>query len=401
MAFGIVNSRVYSNPYQKLLYRSIGSRYRIASGSIATSVGQLNRLGKSIHHIHWEEALFSKCESASQAGKLRRNYVAQLKRYVDLGGKVVWTIHNIKPHEWRFTGTFLSLRKDLAALSSLILVHSQHAASMLQAQIGAADMSKVRVLAHPTYFDVYEPAEKTIELAGQPPAHPRTLLYFGLVRAYKGIPEMLRKLPHEFMVKHDLALRICGHPMRAESFLDDLLAQCDARPEIECRLESIPTPEVADLLRSCAGLILPYHKVLTSGVAVLSLTLGVPTVAPKTPAMEELFPESSHHLLFNPRSSNDLRRAVLALANMSPEMRMRISQDYLERAQACHPRIISRRLGAIYDKLLGIKPNKKPAAGGNAKPAAQIAAPPAAVSQGADALQGERLQSQPKSQLQP
>src|SRR5690606_772942 len=109
---------------------------------------------RSLYHIHWEESIFSKCTTVAQAIKVRRRYVEDLRRYISFGGKVVWTLHNIKPHEWRFVQTLLSLRRDLAALSHCILVHNQSALEILQTQTALADLSKVTLLPHPTYFDI-------------------------------------------------------------------------------------------------------------------------------------------------------------------------------------------------------------------------------------------------------
>ncbi|CAM4334874.1 Glycosyl transferase family 1 domain-containing protein [Bordetella tumbae] len=354
MKIEVINSQVYGNPYQKLLYTAIDARYQIVSGTLSKAIKRQQATECSIYHIHWEESLFSRCTTVAQAARVRREYVKQLRDYIAIGGKVVWTLHNIKPHEWRFVRTLLSLRKDIAELSHRILVHNQTALSVLQEQTGLVDLSKVTVLPHPAYFDVYESVDRTIERAGRPAANPRTLLCFGLVRAYKGIPDLLRKLPQDFMVQHQLALHICGKPLRADSFLNDLLAQGSERPEITYTLTSIPVEEVAELFRSNAGLILPYHRVLTSGVAVLALTLGVPTIAPNTPAMRELFPESSHHLLFEPRSPKDLRRAVVALADMPGEIREQIAEDYIQQALLYHPQRVSGALGAIYDELIGL-----------------------------------------------
>lgn len=355
MRIEVVNSQVYdSNPYQRLLYKAINARYQITHGSIDKAIARLEQTGRSIYHIHWEDSRFAKCRTVQHAIAIRQTYIEKLKRYVELGGKVVWTLHNIKPHEWRFEQTFLGLRKDLAALSHRILVHNQSALCVLQEQTGLTDLEKVRVLPHPAYCDIYEPVEQTIARAGKRPIYSRSLLYFGLVRAYKGIPGLIRKMPSEFMAQHQLALHVCGEPVRADAFLDDLLAETRDRPEITYRLESIPVEQVADLLRSHAGLVIPYHKVLTSGVTVLSLTLGVPTVAPNTSAMKELYPQSAHHLLFNHRSAKDFRRAVLALMDMSTDERARIVQDYLKHAQSYHPMIISKMLGDIYNDVLGL-----------------------------------------------
>lgn len=349
----VVNSRVYSNPYQKLLYSAIGHRYRIVPGSVNKAIAQHRAMKRSLYHIHWEESLFAKCTAVAEAMRLRQEYIARLRHYVGMGGKVVWTLHNIKPHEGKFVQTLFTLRKELASLSHRILVHNEAALETLKHQTGLTDLSKVTVLPHPTYFDIYEPSAQSQKLAGKMPVYARTLLHFGMVRAYKGIPDLVRKLAPEFMAQHRLALHICGQPHRADSFLDNLLSQTEGRSEIKYSLDAVPTEAVANLLRSHAGLIIPYHNVLTSGVAVLSLTLGVPTIAPNTLSMRELYPKSSHHLLFNPRSPKDLRRAVLELVDMSAHVRKRIAQDYMKQAFEVRPSIISNALGAIYDELLG------------------------------------------------
>jgi len=356
MTIKVINSQIYGNPYQKLLYTSIESRYQIASGSLNDAITQQRLCKRSLYHIHWEESLFARCSTTARATRVRREYVEKLKQYIALGGKVVWTLHNVKPHEWRFVQTLISLRKELAMLSHCILLHNQTALSTLQAQTGIPSLPRARILPHPTYFDVYEPADRTISLAGRVPIHSRTLLHFGLIRAYKGIPELIQKLPEEFMTANQLALHVYGKPVRADSFLNDLLTQTQNRPDIKYSLDSAPVEEVAELLRSHAGLLVPYHKVLTSGVAILGLTFGVPVIAPDTSAMRELFPQSSYALLFNPRSAKDLRRAILTLANMSAETRMQISQDYIKQALAIRPELISKELGDIYDELLGLTP---------------------------------------------
>lgn len=355
----VLNLNVYSNPYQTLLYSAIANKYELCRGSIDAAITQQILTKRSIYHVHWEESLFARCGKVAKAVKIRKDFIAKLRRYVALGGKVVWTVHNVKPHEWRFVQTFITLRRELSVLSHRILVHNHAARVLIQEQTGLDDLSKVLIVPHPAYFDCYEPQDKTLACAATPVAHPRTLLYFGFVRAYKGIPQLVKKLSPEFMARHGLALHICGEPMRADSFLTDLVAATSDRAEITLQLSKVPGEELADLLRSYAGVVIPYHKVVSSGVAVLALTLGVPTVAPDTEAMRELFPESSHQLLFNPRSVMDFRRAVLALMEMSPDCRSRIAQDYIEAALKISPQKVSAMLGEIYDELLSVSANSQ------------------------------------------
>jgi beta-1,4-mannosyltransferase len=351
----IINSTVYDNPYQQLLYSSISEKYAFKKGSVDQLIQLRLENSAPIYHIQWEDSVFARCKTVSEAFKARKIYIEKLRHYIQLGGKVVWTIHNIKPHEWRYVKNFFSLRKDLVDLSHQIIVHNSYAILELQKQTNITDLSKISVIPHPSYFNIYESLEETCLSIDQQPLKPRTLLFFGLIKAYKGIPTLLRAFSKEYTHKHQLKLHVCGRPVRAEPVVAELLQTSHDRQEITCRLEAIPTDEVAKLFRQHAGLVIPYHKVLTSGVAHLALSLGTPTVAPKTPQMQELFPSSSHNLLYNPNSLNDFRRAVLELVEMGATERKKITKDSIDLAKESHPDKISRKLGMIYDSLIEMK----------------------------------------------
>jgi glycosyltransferase involved in cell wall biosynthesis len=351
MPTDILNSRVYSNPYQSLLYTAIRDRYCLEAGTPQRALARQKKRKCPIYHIHWEEAWLSGCESPADAGQARRQYVSRLRRYIAAGGRVVWTFHNSHPHECRFQRTIQGLREDIISLAERILVHNMAAHDFLRASYGLTDSNKVRILRHPSYLGTYEPVNNTVRHAGLAPLHKRRLLCFGHVRPYKKLPKLLDSLPETFMQAHGLSLQILGKPVRADTLVAELHELTAQRPEIQLQFDSVPTAEVAQVIRSFAGLIVPYHEVVTSGVAVLGLTLGVPTIAPDIPAMRELFPKETHHLLYKPRSIKDLQRAVLDLANMSDTQRRQLAWEYLQQAFSFHPRLISGQLGAIYDEL--------------------------------------------------
>ncbi|MVW73286.1 glycosyltransferase [Bordetella sp. 15P40C-2] len=352
MSTQILNSRIYSNPYQQLLYSSIRERYRPVAGTSHKALARPRSL--PIFHIHWEETLFAKCENRAQALAKSKEYIQRLEQYKAVGGKIVWTLHNAFPHECPYPTLINSLRRKLARVADRILVHNMASANFLLSNCALDSLETVTILAHPAYFDVYEPTERSIECAGMPTTS-KTILCFGFVRQYKNLIELLDKLPSRFLVPNELKLRFVGKPVRANTLVETLASYAQARPELTLTFEATPNHAVADLLRSHLGLLLPYHKIITSGVAVLGLTLGVPTVAPNIPAMRELFPPSTHHLLYNPRSSKDLQRAILELAHSSHAARREIADAYLHRAFADHPKLISLRLGKIYDDLLNLK----------------------------------------------
>jgi|GEM_PF-2589168 len=355
MKLEIINPVIYTNPYQRLLFCDISNRYLLTKGSIHDAISKIKAGKKNIYHIHWEESLFKNVTCTTQAKIDIEAYVLKLKYYNSLGGKILWTVHNIKPHDINpaFDPLFLILRKNIAALSQRIIVHNNATIEMLRDQIDLLKFSrKIKIIPHPSYTGIYEKSETTNALAINNPNNSRKLIYFGYIRPYKGLSKLIDFLSADFMLEHELSMGIFGKPIGDEESQKDLENKIASRSEITHSLDIVPNDRLPDILRSGAGIIIPYHKVVSSGVANLALTLGIPAIAPNTPAMRELFPEIAHHLLFIPDSEVDLKRAVLALLNLNKKDRSSIAQSYLEKASKYNARTISRMLGKIYDQIL-------------------------------------------------
>lgn len=348
----VVNSTVFSNPYQTLLYSAIQARYELAKGTPEEALDILKRDGRGIFHIQWEESSLIHCDTRYTARRARERYIRQLEEYRTAGGKIIWTVHNLMPHELKYTDTFMTFRRQLASIADRILVHNSYSIEVLERQAGLMDRDKIRVLPHPSYLGVYEPIERTLAQEKNKPLNPDALLFFGKVRTYKGVSNMLRNLPQSFTDQHGIKLHIRGQPLRAESEEREIKAQIQSRTDLVCNLRRVPSSDIAALFRSVGAIVLPYTRFLTSGVAVLGLTLGVPVVAPDTSQMRELFPAAAHDLLFNPRSVLDFRRSVLGAVRLSAARRALIAKQSLLRAQDSSAQAISLRLGSIYDEVL-------------------------------------------------
>lgn len=350
----VLNFTVYhSNPYQKLLNCRISPHYHFRKGDIEDSLKQLREAGRCIQHIHWEESLFSGCSSEPEARQRMQEFCARLREFVLHGGKVVWTVHNLVPHEMPYIECFTKLRKNLGTLAHRILVHDNHSGDLIRRQADISSVTdKLIVLPHPAYFGVYEPEQKTRDMACKSPELPRTLLHFGMVRAYKQLPVLLNLLSPEFMWRNRLRLNIVGKPHRADGFFRQLRDTCLKRAELGCQFRHVRNADVGSLFRSHAGVIISSNG-LTSGVAVLALTFGIPVIAPDTPTMRELYPLDCHFLLYRMNSANDLQAAILRLMQLPPESRARVSASYMEQALRFHPAAVSLRLRGIYDELCG------------------------------------------------
>jgi glycosyltransferase involved in cell wall biosynthesis len=303
---------------------------------------------KQIFHVHWEEHCLRPCPTAAEARSAKDYFVKRTRYFQKLGGKVLWTVHNLMPHELEHVDIFLGLRQELADIADHILVHNLEAINVLADQI-TFDSRKIRYLPHASYQGVY-PAPTEAD-AGVKPS-PRTLLAFGKVRRYKGFDTLLDLLPPAFMKSNKLSLKIVGQPLETETFGEELTARAAGRKDVTLDFRVVPDDEVSALLTSAGCVVLPYERFLTSGVALLCLSAGALVVAPAAPSMKELLPPSCHRLLYKAGDIVDIQRAVLECVTLTDEERNAMVQDSLSRANYLRPERISRQLGEIYDRLL-------------------------------------------------
>lgn len=340
--------------YIPLLHRHIADRYPPVIGAAADPGRALQalRAGEDVLlHIHWEEFVLGKATSAGVARARALLFTEQLRAFRRAGGRLFWTIHNLLPHRVPHVAEFLALRRFLADRAERILVHSASAIPLLQAQVDLP-LDRVTVLPHPAYTDVYEPAAVTEACTGS--AADRSLLLFGSVRKQKNIGGFIDLLPPEFLAARGAQIRVSGADTEAEA--EQIRASQAHRQDVIWDLRYVPMEESPALIRGAACTVLPYESFLTSGVALLVLSLGGLLVAADAPQFRELLPQDNHRFLYRPGDAQDLQRVVDLVLGLSAAERAQACRANLAAAQAHAPDIIGRRLAACYDALPGRAP---------------------------------------------
>jgi glycosyltransferase involved in cell wall biosynthesis len=344
----VINFTLYrDNPYTRLMYSALENEFEPVRGTVDDALALLEAGEAQLFHISWEEHLVRKSSTAVEAEFLVDYFIAKLKKYRLLGGKVVWTVHNERPHELEFVEAFLKLRSQIAANVDRIIVHSTEAVAVLNRQV-QLDHGLIFLIPHPSYLGEYEP---------QPSEAPRwkrptdpLALSFGMVRKYKGYTSFL-----ETVEAHNhcgFRVRIVGAPVATETYGDELHARFSKNPKIEFDFRQVPANELAATVRAASCLVLPYERFLTSGVALLGLTLGLPVVAPDSPQMRESLPRENHPLLFEPGNGADLIRAINQAVGLDDSEFQKLVESHFHRALYCSPRNVSRRLGTLFRGLV-------------------------------------------------
>jgi glycosyltransferase involved in cell wall biosynthesis len=345
----VINCTLYrDNPYQAMLYAPLAGRYAAIRGSVEDALEARRRDPRALLHVHWEEHILRGHPTSAEARIAVDYFIRTLHSYRREGGRLAWTIHNGHPHEQEHVDLFLQLRSALAELADRILVHNTEAINVLSDQV-ALDRAKVFYLPHPSYLGVYE---SEAELAQALPVLPgNSLLMFGKLRRYKAIERLLEELPPEHLAPHGATIEIRGEPLAGDDYLPELRTRFAERRDIIWDVRRIPDGEVPGLLRGARAVVLPYERFLTSGVALLCLSLGVPLIGPRTRPLEEVVPAAAQSLLFDPGVPGELARAVDVAFALPPEQYLALREACIDRARHFHPQRIGRLLRQVYAEL--------------------------------------------------
>ncbi len=161
-------------------------------------------------------------------------------------------------------------RRAFGAMDATI-AHSEHGARRLREVVGL-DPARVHTIHHGAFdYLTRLPEEKPLpaELRG---ADGPVILFFGLLRPYKGVDTLLRA----FRRVRGAELWIVGNPRMDLAPLRDLASEAPGRVRFLPRF--VEDAEIPALMRSADVLALPYRDVEHSGVLYAALAFGKPLV---------------------------------------------------------------------------------------------------------------------------
>jgi glycosyltransferase involved in cell wall biosynthesis len=166
-------------------------------------------------------------------------WVARLRR----SRPVVLTAHNVLPHSGEADA---EERRRLYSAFDRVVVHTRSGEKLL-ASFGVPP-ERVAYIPHGT-FDA--PPGTPIR-----PPRGRTLLFFGLIRRYKGLDVLVRALPDI----RDARLVIAGDPLDSVEPVQRQARELGVADRIEWRLGYLPAEEVASHMRQATVTVFPYRS---------------------------------------------------------------------------------------------------------------------------------------------
>ncbi len=250
------------------------------------------------------------------------------------GPRAVVICHNVLPHESRPADkqlTRLLLRRAGAALT-----HSAEEAARARALAPGALISTARMPPHlpaaapPAELNGHAGAASMPGRALVPDSTPCRLLFFGIVRPYKGLDVLLRAMAR---APRSVVLTVAGEFWgKAEDETRALIRQLGLDGRVTLRPGYVPADQIPGLFARTDVLVLPYRSATSSQNAWLAFEHGVPVVATRAGTLAEPVRDGVDGIVCEPEDEDDLLRALVRISGPGEVDRLRSA------VQAADPR---------------------------------------------------------------
>jgi glycosyltransferase involved in cell wall biosynthesis len=273
------------NPYIARLHEALerrGVRFVAPELGLTPRFAANARGRVDVVHLHWLEYIVrvagTNLESMARTHVRVARYALALRMLRANGIRIVWTVHNRRPHERPFPWLDEPLFRYTARMSDALVLHTPTAARYVATDLQRA--IPAWIAPHPHYRGAY-PAD------GRPRAEQRAAygldpssfvyLMFGQVRDYKRIPEAVRAFRE--LPDRDANLIVAGAP-RDDAAVAEIRAAAAGDERVTTLLRHVPDEEVSTLFELADAAVLNQREIFTSGALLLALSYGLPVVAP-------------------------------------------------------------------------------------------------------------------------
>jgi glycosyltransferase involved in cell wall biosynthesis len=213
--------------------------------------------------------------------------------------RTVLTAHDVVPRRPGQDDAWLRILHTV----DRVVVHSSRAVQQLT-ELGVPAERLARI-AHPIFE---APAGAVLD-----PPSGGTLLFFGLLRAYKGLDVLLEAMPAVLEQVPDARLVVAGDPVDPVAPLREQASRLGLDRHVEWRLRYLSDDEIASLLGASAAVVLPYRQLDSSGALATAIGYGRPAVVTDVGSLGDVVGEHGAGLVVPPGDPGALAEACVRL----------------------------------------------------------------------------------------
>lgn len=307
--FSLIFSPNYQgNSYQANLYHSAQSfGYKITPIHTPTVDSVLGIAARNwrrlVFHQHWLRDIYWEANTYEEGVCSIDRHMGLLLALKANGAIICWTLHNLIDHDP--TNLQRSLCdyaiKRIINVSTCIFSHTKGSERILSDYCNYDLSKKTVVLEHPLYDSLRAAGTVPKEINTSTLKGKRVFLSMGMLRPYKGIPDLLTafeafmsripvRMTHLIVAGQISDVKIKQKLLQINGSLLDSITIIDRK---------LTDQEMVGLINISDVSVTPYKKILTSGSFFLSSTFGLPTIAPTIGAFPEIIEDKITGFLYD------------------------------------------------------------------------------------------------------
>jgi beta-1,4-mannosyltransferase len=256
------------NPYMFQLFKSLESHPNITYLQFSWRTALTGKV--DVFHSHWPEVKIAG-PSWFIRWKRRLAFRWMMRRFERRKTAVVQTMHNLTPHENQSAITEKLVRKfrTLEHMRIAINPTTPHDAG-----------APIETILHGHSTDWFSQYPKQT-------AEPGRVAYFGLIREYKGVLDLVRTF---IETTEPLTLSISGNP-NTEELAHEISSLANTDERIDVTFGYVDEPDLVEAITRATLIVLPYRELHNSGAALTALSLNRPVLVPRNESTDALAAE--------------------------------------------------------------------------------------------------------------
>ncbi len=298
----------YSTQYPKFLFPG-KTQYKV----IADESPKSERLLSSVNLFSWNKTANKITEFQPDIVVMHywmpffapalRKVSLSLKK--DIDAKIIAICHNITPHEKLGFNQFFT--KVFVNKVDRYVVMSESVKSDL---LNIIPNAKLKLTPHPIYnffgntIDK-ETARKKLNIKAK-----NMILYFGLIREYKGLDILLKSIPIIKEELNDFMVIVAGECYEKIEKYDALIEKLKIQDSVDLRLKFIPDDEVSEYFSAADVVALPYRTATQSGIIQIAYNFNRPVIVSDVGGLAEIVPNDKVGYVVEP-NADEFAKAII------------------------------------------------------------------------------------------
>ena len=218
--------------------------------------------------------------------------------------KVISILDNVTPHERRFFDT--PLTKYFLSGSDGYITLCEAVGKDL---VNLRKKARHTVINHPLYsrFGGKPSKEDAAGILGLDPGK-KTILFFGLIREYKGLDILLRAFG---MLPEDYQLVVAGEPYGSFGKYEEIIGQLPGKDRIRLFLEYVSDDKVGTYFGAADVVVLPYRSATQSGISAVAYHFELPVIVTDVGGLKETIGDAGTGLVAGECTPEAIRDEIL------------------------------------------------------------------------------------------